>query len=59
MMTLLKFLVIDLTGGLLGERSINDIMALTQGGAVKEWTEVKNNQIYGTKISKGLSSEDD
>ena len=58
MMTLLKFLVIDLTGGLLGDRSINDIVALTQDGAVKEWTEVKN-ILMVSKISKGLSSKHD
>ena len=32
--------VIDMTGGLLGDKSIQDIILLTQGGTVKEWSEV-------------------
>ena len=32
--------VIDMTGGLLGDKSIQDIILLTQGGTVREWSEV-------------------
>ena len=29
-----------MTGGLLGDRSLEDIILLTQGGTVREWSEV-------------------
>ena len=29
-----------MTGGLLGDKSIQDIILLTQGGTVREWSEV-------------------